>query len=285
MTPIERRTAKTIAMRLNEPGGIAARLRTLRSDAALSGKALAEKAGWAASKVTKIEHGQQAPTADDIETWVRVCHADHAVAVSLIGSLHAVHAEHASWQRRMRSGQAVIQTAYNKLIAESRVIRCFETWVIPGLLQTPPYARRVLIEAMTLAGLDPDDVDQAVAVRMQRQQHLYDPTKQFEFLLAEPVLHWQMCPAGIMRPQLDRLHSIIGLPNVRFGIFPYRAAQAAFPQNPFQIRDDLAFVETFMGEITYRGADARTYAAILDNLWTHAIEGEAARQLITRVAA
>jgi Domain of unknown function (DUF5753) len=47
------------------------------------------------------------------------------------------------------------------------------------------------------------DVDAAVTSRMQRQQLLYDTSKQSEFLLAEPLLRWLQCPADVMRGQLD----------------------------------------------------------------------------------
>lgn len=271
---------KTIGQRLNEPGGIASRLRALRVEASLSGKDLAQAIGWAPSKVTKIELGQQAPKVTEIEAWVSACGADPTVALELVASLRALHAEHQSWQRRYRQGQAVAQAAYNRIIAEASVIRFFETWTVPGLLQTPLYARRMLNEAMHLSGLELDDVDAAVMVRMQRQQALYDLSKRFEFLLAEPVLHWRTCPPEIMRPQLDRLQTVIGLPNVRFGIFPYQAARKIGPQNSFCITDDLVSVETFVGEITYRGEDAQRYGEVLDALWANAIEGEAARAII-----
>ncbi|MFF5176622.1 Scr1 family TA system antitoxin-like transcriptional regulator [Micromonospora sp. NPDC000316] len=85
-----------------------------------------------------------------------------------------------------------------------RLIRHFETVYVPGLLQTADYARRILTEMVELHNLDIADVDAAVASRMQRQHLLYDTSKRFEFLLAEPVLRWLLCPAEVMRGQLDR---------------------------------------------------------------------------------
>ncbi|MEN3612574.1 Scr1 family TA system antitoxin-like transcriptional regulator [Plantactinospora sp. ZYX-F-223] len=83
--------------------------------------------------------------------------------------------------------------------------------------------------------------------RMQRQAYLYDTTKQFEFLLAEPVLRWLLCPPDVMRGQLDRLQTIVGLPNIRFGIVPMGVPLTTAPQHAVQLYDDLAIVDTFLG--------------------------------------
>jgi hypothetical protein len=115
----------------------------------------------------------------------------------------------------------------------------------------------VFAEMVQLHGLDVKDVDAAVATRMQRQQFLYDTTKRFNFLLAEPVLRWLLPPADVMRGQLDRLQTVVGLPNVRFGIIPLGVPLPITPQNSFQTYDDVAIVETFIGETTYRDEEAR----------------------------
>lgn len=119
---------------------------------------------------------------------------------------------------------------------------------------------------------------------MQRQQWLYDPGKRFEFLVAEPVLRWRTCPAEVMRGQLDRLHGVIGLSNVRFGVLPMDAPISTTPQNAFQVYDDTVFVETFVGESVHQGDDAATYTRILARLWDDAVEGEQARRYLVAAA-
>jgi len=155
---------------------------------------------------------------------------------------------------------------------------------VPGLLQTAEYARHVLGEMVELHDLEVRDVDAAVATRMQRQQMLYDQSKRFEFLMAEPVLRWLLCPAGAMRGQLDRLQTVIGLPNVRFGIVPMGVPLRAAPQNSFQLYNDVAIVETFIGETTHQGDEAAAYQRALQRLWDDAASGEDARRLIIRAA-
>ena len=148
---------------------------------------------------------------------------------------------HQDWKRRMRRGQAAVQESYNELVAQTTVIKHFETVCVPGLLQTAEYARRILAEMVVLHDLNVDDIDAAVAARLQRQQLLSDSTKRFEFLLAEPVLRWLLCPPNVMRGQLDRLQTVVGLQNVRFGVLPLGRRLAVTPQNSFQLYNAFSF--------------------------------------------
>jgi transcriptional regulator with XRE-family HTH domain len=259
---------------------IADRLRQLRTAASLTGKDLADRFGWQQSKVSRLETGQQRASAEDIEKWVEACGAAPTVAADLVDALASVQAGHRDWKRRMRRGAAAVQTGYNELVANSTVIRHFETVYVPGLLQTPEYAEHVLTEGAALAEAETPDIAAGVATRMQRQQLLYDRTKRFEFLLAEPVLRWLVCPVDVMRGQLDRLHSVIGLPNVRFGILPLGKPLSITPQNSFQLYDNVAVVETFVGEWTHREDDSAVYLRVIDKLWADALEGDSARKLI-----
>lgn len=270
--------------RLNEPGGLAGRLHDLRVAANLSGKELAQAAGWQPSKVSRIENGRQMPAEDDITAWARLCGADAEVTASLLGLHKGILAERQEWRRRTRQGQNALQASYNQLAADSTVIRHFDTSAVAGLLQTPEYARRMLTEAIHLHHTEIDDIDAAVATRMQRQQVLYDPAKRLEFLIAEPALRWVLCPPPVMRGQLDRLQTVIGMPNVRFGILPLGVELHTIPQNSFVLYDDLALVETFVGETVHQEEESAKYASIMDLLWEDALTGEDARRRIIAAA-
>lgn len=269
---------------LTQPEGLATRLRDLRRAGGLSAKDFAQNLGWQPSKVSRLENGKQMPTPADIETWTRACGAEPTVERALLQLLDETQTSHRDFKRRMRRGQAVVQASYNELVQQSTRIRYFETVWIPGFLQTAEYAHRVFSEMIVLHGLDVEDVDAAVATRMQRQQLLYEPGRQFEFLLAEPVLRWLLCPPAAMRGQLDRLQTVIGMPNVRFGILPMGQPLTITPQNAFQIYDDITIVETFIGETIHRGGEAARYTQVMDKLWTEATTGEDARRLIVQAA-
>ena len=59
--------------RLKQPGGLAERLYGLRRDAGLTQVELAAGLGWPATKISKIENGNQPPSAEDIRTWAARC--------------------------------------------------------------------------------------------------------------------------------------------------------------------------------------------------------------------
>lgn len=268
---------------LTRPEGMATRLRALRAQAGLSGKQLANENGWDQSKVSKIENGKQVPTDDDIEAWVRACNADNSTVPELIRLRDEARSAQVTFRSRMRQGQEKVQEDYRAFVEEAHFVRYFETVFIPGLLQVPDYARRVLNEMIWLHDLQVDDVEAAVAKRMQAQQMLYDPNKRFEFLIGESALRWQIVPPAVMRAQLDRLQTVIGLERIRFGILPMQVELGITPQNSFQIfeaDEPLVTVETFIGEKPHWGEEAAAYKRALDRLWDEAVTGEAARQLI-----
>lgn len=60
---------------LLKPGGVASRLAEARNGANLSGKALAHRTGFQASKISKLELGNQVPSAEDVHVWLKACGA------------------------------------------------------------------------------------------------------------------------------------------------------------------------------------------------------------------
>jgi transcriptional regulator with XRE-family HTH domain len=270
---------------LAQPNGLAARLRTARTRAGLQGKDLAERLGWAASKVSRIENGRQMPSRDDIAAWVAVCGIDEDEASELYDLASAAASIHLDWKRRLRRGQAAVQAYYNQLVAESQVVCHFATVLVPGLLQIRGYASHILRNLGREFGICDEDLEEAVTQRLMRQQMLYDTSKRFEFLVAEPVLRWVMVPPSVMRAQLDRLQTVIGMPNVRFGVLPLERRIHTIPQNSFVLYDNVAIVETIVGETTHEGEEAERYAATLARLWDDALEGADAQAAIIRAAA
>src|SRR5439155_19352082 len=109
------------------------RLRELRLDARLSGRQLAERLAWPASKVSKIELGRQTPTESDIHAWADATAARNA-APDLIASLRTLETLYAEWRRQFRTGARARQLSILQLETSVSVIRAFEPALIPGLL-------------------------------------------------------------------------------------------------------------------------------------------------------
>lgn len=273
---------------LTQPEGLATRLRALRAQAGLSGKQVADANGWAQSKVSRIESGQQMAKPEDIVAWARTCGAGEDAAGGLLNALSEARVASATFRSRMQHGQVSVQQDYNTLVANSTLIRHLETIWIPGLLQVPRYAKRVLAEMIPLHGLEIDDVDAAVAKRMERQRHLYDPSKRFEFLIDEPAIWPRLVPPPVMREQLDRLMTAIGLETVRLGIIPAGRQIGHTPQGPVQVYSNghtVVIVEDVHGEARYAAPeDVDAYNRGIDWVWESAAEGDEARDLIVQAA-
>lgn len=265
---------------LTRSDGLATKLREARGD--MPGLTLAKTLGWASSKVTRIERGTQMPTEDDVRKWAAATHLADPDIDHLIGLLHEVHAMRGVFRQRAKNGQGSIQAEYTDLVASSSLVRYFQMSTIPSVVQLPDYARHVLAENATLYGgnEDPGDIESAVAARMARQRLLYEPTRRFEILIAEPVLRWGFVAPDVMRAQLDRLLSLDGMSNVRFGILPLDKPLTLTPQNSFSIYDELVVTETYGIESKYQGDDPELHSRVLNLLWRSAVNGDDARELI-----
>jgi transcriptional regulator with XRE-family HTH domain len=111
------------------------RLREIRRDAGLSGRALAALAGWHFTKVSKVELGKQNPSDADIRLWCRHCHAEDQAA-DLIATLRNIESQYIEWRRTLRAGTKRRQEIQRKWEHEAQLIRIYEPLLIPGILHT-----------------------------------------------------------------------------------------------------------------------------------------------------
>jgi hypothetical protein len=201
-----------------------------------------------------------------------------------MGSLHTLEVQHAEWQRILRAGLKPRQQAHIEWDQKTRLFRAFEATVIPGLLQTAEYARYRFAEGIRRLKL-PNDINEAVQGRVQRQEILYRPDKRFHFVLTEAALRFRLCPPEVMLGQLDRLVSFSALPNVRLGIIGFETQYATSPWHGFWMYDnERVLVETLSAALDLRQPqEIELYANAFDQLAADASYGRSARAIITRV--
>ncbi|MBS2537713.1 helix-turn-helix domain-containing protein [Catenulispora sp. NF23] len=259
------------------------RLRELRQQASMSGRQLAESLSWPSSKVSKLENGRQTPTDNDIRSWTRATTSDGETE-ALLASLHTLEIQHAEWQRQLKTGLKPHQQAIAELDARTRLFRAFESTFIPGLLQTAEYARFRFAQSITVFKVR-NDINEAVAARVQRQEILYRPDKRFHLVLTEAALRYRLCPPEVMIGQLDRLTSLTSLPNMKLGIIGFESTYVVAPAHGFWILDnDRVMVETFSAELNLaQPQEISLYSGIFESLAGAASYGRAARAIINRV--
>jgi len=259
------------------------RLRELRVAAKLSGKKLAESLLWVGSKVSKIENGKQTPTDDDIKDWTRATESEGQTA-SLLAVLHNLELQHAEWQRVLKAGMKSHQLTLSQLDERTKFYRGFENTVIPGLIQTPEYARARFAQVVMVHRV-PNDINDAVKARMQRQEMLYRPDKRFHFVITEAALRYRLVGREIMIGQLDRLMAMTSMRNVKLGVIDFKTQYVTDPRHGFWIYDDhLVQFESYSAEINLRQPqEIELYAGIFEHLAAVASYGSEARTIISRV--
>jgi transcriptional regulator with XRE-family HTH domain len=265
--------------------GFGSRLRRLREDAGLSGKLLAERLGWPASKVSRLENGRQTATVVDVEAWASALDLPAPVRAGLIEDLRSLRVEYATWRRQMRGGFAPRQRAGRALLEGTTTLRAFQPALVPGLLQTAEYARAVYRGVSEFDG-GPQDIEAAVRERLRRQELLYEPGRQLRFLLTEAALRSRPAPVGVHRAQLDRLLVLAGVDTVELAVLPWAVELPRAMAHSFDVYDDqLVLVETVTAELGVRDSDdVALYIKLFELYWGIAARGEQASALITRIA-
>lgn len=261
---------------------IADQLREVREQAGLTGRAHARACGWDPAKTSRIEHNHAAPSVEDVRTWCRVCGVDDQ-ADGLVESLRTVEGMFVEWQRMERSGLRHAQEAVRPLYERTRRFRSYNSWLVPGMLQTPAYTETVLRAAQRRRNL-PDDVTQAVAVRLERQRLLTIGGRLFAFLLEESVLHSDIADSTTMAGQLHHLADAASLPSVSLGVIPRGVGRGHRPVEGFWIFDNAQVnVELVSGYLTVtQPREIEQYAKTFAELASMAVVGTEARALITR---
>jgi transcriptional regulator with XRE-family HTH domain len=262
---------------------LGARLGEIRKDADLTGRALALLCGWHESKVSRIEHAQTAPSADDIRLWCEHCRAAREVN-DLLASLRTVEDMFVEWRRMERTGLKRAQQAVLPLWERTKIFRAYSSWLIPGAVQTAAYTTAALRAIAARRNL-PDDTDEAATVRADRLRLLREGDHRFLIVIEEPVLHTVIGGADVMAGQLGHLITVASLPSVSISIIPMGLERdVMWPAEDFWIFDTAQVnVELISGWLTLtQPREIAMYGKAFSDLTDLAVRGAQARALITK---
>ncbi|MFE6481991.1 helix-turn-helix domain-containing protein [Streptomyces sp. NPDC057757] len=176
-----------------------------RQEAGVSRERVGDETNYSPDTITAFERGVRRPTARLL-----------AVGDELFGARGKLKAAAQYLEPERFPPRA---QEFMGLEAEAIALQGYETFRIPGLLQTPAYVR-ALFNAH-YPPLDDETVERRVGARLERQQMLTSrPTTYFGFVLGEIALR---CPVGgpvVMREQCERLLEIGALRNVDIQVMP-----------------------------------------------------------------
>jgi transcriptional regulator with XRE-family HTH domain len=261
---------------------LAARLRDLRLDAELTVRQLAERAGWSHSKVSRIETGRTAPSPADMRAWAALCGAGEQ-ADDLTAALRTAEGMWVDWRRMERTGLRAAQESVRPLYERTRAIRGYHSWLVPGLLQTAGYTTAVLHATRRRRNIPVDDVEAAVAERMDRQHVLHGRHRTFAYVIEEAVLRSGIGGTKVMREQLWRLMAAGTMPTVSLGVIPQQPDRSKMrPAEDFMMFDrDQVAVELISGYLTItQPREITMYEVAFQQMHDLAVYGERARDLI-----
>jgi transcriptional regulator with XRE-family HTH domain len=255
-------------------GLFAGELQAARARAGLSREQLAERIAYSASLVAMVEARRRVPTAD----FARRC--DEALGTPGTFGRLAQHLRTAPFPPWFRP--------FVEYEARATALRGFEHVLVPGLLQTPGYARTVLAARPNTTG---DQVEERLSARLERQHilELGNPPVLW-VVLDEAVLHRGVGGPKIMHEQLLHLAEMAERPGITIQVIPasvgmHCALDGAFVLLEFAGEPPVAFLESVTGgHITEEPSQVAHVALVFETVRSEALPRWASRDLITEVA-
>ena len=177
---------------------------------------------------------------------------------------------------------------YIGLEGAASAIRTYENQFVPGLLQTPAYARAVIELAHERASTQ--ELDRRVALRTTRQKRLENGLTMWA-VIDEAVVRRTLGGQETMREQIAHLLELTAERNITVQIMPFDRGGHAAAGGPFSI---LRFPERELPDVVYmeqltsalyldKPADSDHYMEVMDRLSIQAEEPKQTRLFLERL--
>ncbi|GAA0607343.1 helix-turn-helix transcriptional regulator [Kribbella sandramycini] len=267
---------------------LGAHLRRLREDAGIS----RTDAGWAIrgseSKISRLELGRVGFKVRDVDDLLTLYKLEDDVERDRLLTL-AREANNPGWWQRYDDLTPNWFHSYLGLEMAADLIRTFELQFVPGLLQTPDYARAVVELGRLDEPLPRAEQDRLITLRMRRQDVLtrQRPARLW-VVIDEAVLHRPIGSKTILRNQLEYLIEASRRHNVTLQIIPfstggYTATGGAFTLLRFTDADlpDIVYIEHLTSAVYLdKRDDLDTYVVTMDALSIAAAQPRDTERLI-----
>lgn len=197
---------------------LGAELRTRREEAGWSALHLAQKMGWAASTVSRIETGERGATAVNLATYLALC---GVVGEEQAALLDLARGREEDWWVCAHDGRGPdeLDPLWFSCATANR-ISCYYPGSVPELLQSEEFSAWQLRHRLG-AEAGEADIDELLTVRLARQQVLYRPVRcECVFYLHEPMLAAMPGPDPVRGGQLLHMAMLIGAGRVRIRVLP-----------------------------------------------------------------
>ncbi|MEV3927459.1 helix-turn-helix domain-containing protein [Actinomadura coerulea] len=263
---------------------LARELRELRERAQLRPEDVAQRLGWSRQKVMRIERALTKASSNDLSAIMDL----YGIISPERDALLQLAKD--AWKRGWWTAYRDIFTGtYLSLEDEASQIREWQPQVVPGLLQTPDYAREVVMAFTS----DTADIERRVAARMTRRSILSRPsTPDLHVILDEAILHRRMGGTETMRGQFDSLLADARRSQVKLQVLPFDRGRHPGLNGDFVVLTfevgvdpDIVYLETPGGDIYLESEeDVSRRRMVFDELSEMALSPDESRVRIERAA-
>ena len=243
---------------------------------------------WSASKVSRIETGRSAVTTSDLRRLLDLYQVTGSLREWLTELGRTAH-QRGWWDAfgdTLRQGYSTYLALENDAESEN----CFSQNVLPGILQTAPYAE-ALLRAVFLAS-PPGEIMRRVQARMNRQKLLTkeDPLELITVLDEGVLRRWIGGPA-VMAAQLRHLIDMAERPNITIQVLPFAAGAHIAIDSPFVLlrfpgpsSSNIVYLENMTSELFIENeAEAYHYSLAFDRLRETALESADSVEFIAQI--
>lgn len=264
---------------------LGAELRKRREAKRLRAYDLAYQLGWSPAKVSRMENGARGVSEVDAAVYLTFC---GVLREELDDLLNLARADDETWLQPHgeRLTDELRTLIYHETTAET--IASYEPMLIPGLLQTPEYARAVFEFVGVVAR---DKIAIAVQARLDRQGVLRRPDPpQCTFYLHENALRSPVGNRRIMYEQL--LHLVFwtsrpqcGIRVVPADVGPHGVWAGSFVMMRYRAHGPMVYAEGLTTSLFLeKTVDVAAYQEVLNRLDRAALDGGQSREWLARVA-
>ena len=194
---------------------------------------VAEALDVSVTKVSRMETGERGLFVDDVSAMLGLYRVPAARREELLALIRE--GAERNWQK-LQKGK--LPTNWRDLIrfeTDATVLYAFEPLAVPGLLQTPEYARAILVGTDDLTE---SEIEMLVSTRMTRTALLSKRNAPaLHVVIDEAVLHRPVGEPGVMRRQLQHLAASATQPNVTLRVLPFEAGATPGLTGPLLILD------------------------------------------------
>lgn len=224
---------------------LGARLRKLRESAGISQETAGHAIRGSESKICRMELGRTGFKPRDVVDLLDLYQVSGDERATLLAM--ARHANAPRWWRAYSDAIPAWFEPYLGLEQAAEVIRTYQVQFVPGLLQTPAYARATLrIGTGDTPGLD---AHQLVSLRMRRQQILDRPCPpRLWAVIDEAALRRPIGNNAVMRAQLQHLVDMARLGQITIQVAPFSSGSRAVAAGPITM---LRFREAELADVVY----------------------------------